>query len=35
LVTTDSSIRIISSLDTKTMSGLLEVQEIFGGTVFV
>jgi len=33
LVTTDSSKRMISLLETKTMSGLLDVDEIFGGTV--
>jgi len=34
LVTTDSSKRMISSLETKTMSGLLDMDKIFGGTVF-
>ena len=33
LVTTDSSKSTISLLETKTMSGLLDVDDILGGTV--
>ena len=34
LETTDSSIRMTSLFEIKTMSGSLEVDEMFGGTVF-